>query len=47
MASISASSDRYGLVIAAITELLDAGKAAGSICEDADPGGFLQLTGAL
>jgi AcrR family transcriptional regulator len=37
----------YGPVIAAITQLLDAGKAAGSIREDADPADFLQLTGAL
>lgn len=36
-----------GPVIAAITELLDAGKADGSIRQDADPGDFLQLTGAL
>ncbi len=37
----------YGPVIAAITELLDAGKHDGSIRPDADPGDFLQLTGAL
>ncbi|MER7181356.1 TetR/AcrR family transcriptional regulator [Streptomyces hyaluromycini] len=37
----------YGPVIAAITELLDAGKKDGSIRADADPGDFLQLTGAL
>ncbi|NUP52389.1 MAG: TetR/AcrR family transcriptional regulator [Catenulispora sp.] len=37
----------YGPVIAAITELLDAGKQDGSIRADADPGDFLQLTGAL
>lgn len=37
----------YGPVIAAITELLDAGKKDGSIRPDADPGDFLQLTGAL
>jgi AcrR family transcriptional regulator len=37
----------YGPVIGAITELLDAGKADGSIRSDADPGDFLQLTGAL
>jgi AcrR family transcriptional regulator len=41
-------SDRsYGPVIAAITELLDAGKQDGSIRADAEPGDFLQLTGAL
>ncbi|MFE7441865.1 TetR/AcrR family transcriptional regulator [Streptomyces chartreusis] len=37
----------YGPVIAAISRLLDAGKQDGSIREDADPGDFLQLTGAL
>jgi AcrR family transcriptional regulator len=37
----------YGPVIAAITQLLDAGKRDGSIRADADPGDFLQLTGAL
>ncbi|MFF0736298.1 TetR/AcrR family transcriptional regulator [Streptomyces chartreusis] len=37
----------YGPVIAAISQLLDAGKQDGSIREDADPGDFLQLTGAL
>ncbi|WP_329251700.1 TetR/AcrR family transcriptional regulator [Streptomyces sp. NBC_01478] len=37
----------YGPVIAAITELLDAGKKDGTIRADADPGDFLQLTGAL
>ncbi|SDD69442.1 TetR/AcrR family transcriptional regulator [Glycomyces harbinensis] len=37
----------YGPVIAAITELLDAGKREGVIRADADPGDFLQLTGAL
>jgi AcrR family transcriptional regulator len=37
----------YGPVIAAITRLLDAGKADGTIRADADPGDFLQLTGAL
>ncbi|MEV6283999.1 TetR/AcrR family transcriptional regulator [Kribbella sp. NPDC051770] len=37
----------YGPVIAAITELLDAGKKTGTIREDAEPGDFLQLTGAL
>jgi hypothetical protein len=33
--------------IAAITQLLDAGKRDGTIRADADPGDFLQLTGAL
>lgn len=37
----------YGPVIAAITQLLDAGKGDGSIRADAEPGDFLQLTGAL
>ncbi|WP_433366040.1 TetR/AcrR family transcriptional regulator [Actinoplanes sp. CA-142083] len=37
----------YGPVIGAITQLLDAGKADGTIRADADPGDFLQLTGAL
>jgi len=37
----------YDPVIKAITQLLDAGKAAGAIRADADPGDFLQLTGAL
>lgn len=37
----------YGPVIAALTELLDAGKKDGTIRADADPGDFLQLTGAL
>ncbi|WP_406439717.1 TetR/AcrR family transcriptional regulator [Streptomyces sp. NBC_00631] len=37
----------YGPVIAALTQLLDAGKEDGTIREDADPGDFLQLTGAL
>lgn len=41
------SEQTYGPVIAAITELLDAGKRDGTIREDADPGDFLQLTGAL
>jgi len=39
--------ESYGPVIAAITMLLDAGKADGSIRDDADAGDFLQLTGAL
>jgi hypothetical protein len=37
----------YGPVITAITQLLDAGQRDGSIRADADPGDFLQLTGAL
>ena len=37
----------YEPVLAAITQLLDAGKAAGTIRQDADPRDFLQLTGAL
>jgi AcrR family transcriptional regulator len=41
------SEQSYGPVIAAITELLDAGKKDESIRPDADPGDFLQLTGAL
>ncbi|MDT0386196.1 TetR/AcrR family transcriptional regulator [Streptomyces dubilierae] len=41
------SEQSYGPVITAITELLDAGKKDGSIRVDAEPGDFLQLTGAL
>ncbi|WP_405886083.1 TetR/AcrR family transcriptional regulator [Streptomyces longwoodensis] len=41
------SEQSYGPVIAAITQLLDAGKKDGSIRPDADPGDFLQLTGVL
>jgi len=41
------SEQSYGPVIAAITRLLDAGKRDGIIRADADPGDFLQLTGAL
>lgn len=37
----------HGPVVAAITQLLDAGKREGTIRADADPGDFLQLTGAL
>ncbi|MBF4463237.1 MULTISPECIES: TetR/AcrR family transcriptional regulator [unclassified Rathayibacter] len=37
----------YGPVVAAIGMLLDAGKEAGAIRADAEPGDFLQLTGAL
>ncbi|MEU8662514.1 TetR/AcrR family transcriptional regulator [Actinoplanes philippinensis] len=43
--SIAARS--YGPVIAAITQLLDAGKSGGSIRADAEPVDFLQFTGAL
>jgi AcrR family transcriptional regulator len=37
----------YGPVIAAITQLLEAGQRDGTIRADADPRDFLQLTGAL
>jgi hypothetical protein len=37
----------YGPVIGAITQLFDAGKREGVIRADAEPGDFLQLTGAL
>ena len=43
----SVTEQTYGPVIAAITQLLDAGKRDGTIRADADPGDFLQLTGAL
>ena len=43
----SISEQTYDPVIGAITQLLDAGKADGSIREDAEPGDFLQFTGAL
>jgi AcrR family transcriptional regulator len=43
----SISEQTYGPVIGAITELLEAGKRDGSIREDAEPGDFLQFTGAL
>jgi AcrR family transcriptional regulator len=43
----SMTEQTYGPVIAAITRLLDAGKQAGSTRPDAEPGDFLQLTGAL
>ncbi|MGW5723594.1 TetR/AcrR family transcriptional regulator [Amycolatopsis sp. NPDC003865] len=39
--------ETYGPVIAAITRLLEAGQADGTIRADADPRDFLQLTGAL
>jgi AcrR family transcriptional regulator len=41
------SEQAYGPVIAAITRLFDAGKREGVIRADAEPGDFLQLTGAL
>ena len=41
------TANSYGPVIAAITQLLDAGKRDGAIRADADPRDFLQLTGAL
>lgn len=41
------SEQSYGPVVAAITEILDAGKKDGTIRADADPADFLQLTGAL
>lgn len=37
----------YGPVLGAIETMLDAGKRAGTIREDADPGDVLQLTAAL
>ncbi|GID27467.1 TetR/AcrR family transcriptional regulator [Paractinoplanes brasiliensis] len=43
----SISEQTYDPVIGAIAQLLDAGKADGSIREDAEPGDFLQFTGAL
>jgi AcrR family transcriptional regulator len=43
----SITENTYGPVIAAITQLLDAGKRDGAIRADADPRDFLQLTGAL
>jgi hypothetical protein len=43
----SITEQSYGPVIAAITQLLDAGKHDGTIRPDAEPGDFLQLTGAL
>jgi AcrR family transcriptional regulator len=43
----SITEQTYGPVIAAITQLLDAGKRDGSIRADAEPVDFLQLTGAL
>jgi len=46
-ASQAIAEKTYGPVIAAIAEILDAGKRDGTIRPDADPGDFLQLTGAL
>jgi AcrR family transcriptional regulator len=43
----SISEQSYGPVIAAITQVFDAGKRDGTIRADAEPGDFLQLTGAL
>jgi AcrR family transcriptional regulator len=43
----SITEQTYGPVIAAITQLLEAGQRDGSIRADADAGDFLQLTGAL
>jgi AcrR family transcriptional regulator len=43
----SMTEQAYGPVIAAVTQLLDAGKREGTIRTDADPGDFLQLTGAV
>jgi AcrR family transcriptional regulator len=43
----SITESTYGPVVAAITQLLDAGKHLGTIRADADPVDFLQLTGAL
>jgi AcrR family transcriptional regulator len=43
----SISEQTYEPVIDAITQLLSAGKRDGSIREDAEPGDFLQFTGAL
>lgn len=43
----SVNEQTYGPVITAITQLLDAGKADGSIRADADAADYLMLTGAL
>jgi AcrR family transcriptional regulator len=43
----SITEQTYGPVVAAITQMLDAGKRDGTIGADADAGDFLQLTGAL
>lgn len=46
-ATQAVTEETYGPVIAAITLMLDAGRADGSIRTDADPADFLMLTGAL
>ncbi|MEU7799399.1 TetR/AcrR family transcriptional regulator [Micromonospora arborensis] len=43
----SITEQSYGPVVAAIAQLLDAGKRDGTIRADAEPADFLQLTGAL
>ena len=43
----AAAEKSYGPVIGAITALFDAGKADGSIRQDAQPADFLMLTGSL
>src|SRR4051812_39511267 len=43
----SITEQTYGPVIGAIAQLFDAGKREGTIRADAEPGDFLQLTGAL
>ncbi|MFC5909183.1 TetR/AcrR family transcriptional regulator [Streptacidiphilus monticola] len=43
----AAAEQSYGPVMAALTQLFDAGKKDGSIRQDAEPADFLQLTGAL
>jgi AcrR family transcriptional regulator len=43
----SITEQTYGPVIAAIGQLFEAGKRDGSVRGDAEPGDFLQLTGAL
>jgi AcrR family transcriptional regulator len=43
----SVTEETYGPVIAAITQLLEAGQRDGTIRADADAGDFLQLTGAM
>ncbi|GLZ00997.1 TetR/AcrR family transcriptional regulator [Actinoplanes sp. NBRC 103695] len=43
----SITEQTYGPVISAITQLFDAGKRENTIRADAEPGDFLQLTGAL
>jgi AcrR family transcriptional regulator len=43
----SVTEQTYGPVIAAIAQLLDAGKEDGSVRADADPADYLMLTGSL